>query len=84
MGMEMEMKQASNKNAQTPKWEWGDGGGISHGIISILLYIIKLIHHRHRLRCPYPPFFYMGPRHTLHSWHCTIPFCTIKHKDYMP
>jgi len=26
MGMEMEMKQASNKNAQTPKW--GDGGGI--------------------------------------------------------
>ena len=28
MEMGMESNEASNKNAQTPKWEWGDGGGI--------------------------------------------------------
>ena len=39
MEMGMESNEASNKNAQTPKWEWGDGGGRHHGtIISILLY----------------------------------------------
>ena len=62
--------EASNKNAQTPKWEWGDGGGIMGLFLSSLLYIIEfIIGIVFGARILLSFIWDHDTLYTLHSWH---------------
>ena len=87
MEMGMESNEASNKNAQTPKWEWGDGGGIMGRLFLSSFTLHQINSSSASSSVPVFSFLLYGTTthfFTLMAQYNTFLHWTIKHKDYMP